>query len=203
MKRHTLPSRRSRAGVTVVALVAGALATGVAAQQLTPPTTGTRTIVLLFDVASMSPEEIGNLAAFGVQYVDKMMTSSDMVAVATTGARLNVVADFTSDNATVKAAVASITPQAGAARADSGVGLRGVRTLCETLAPIQQKKAVLYFGSGTQMGNDDPALVRDVTGACNRGNVSLYPVDARGLAAAVAGGGATTRSSGGQWLFTR
>jgi hypothetical protein len=41
-----------------------------------------------------------------------------------------------------------------------------------------------------------------MTNTCNRGNVSVNPIDARGLMAAVAGGGATQRSSGGQSLFT-
>jgi VWFA-related protein len=86
---------------------------------------------------------------------------------------------------------------------NNDVRLRAIKTMCETLTPIQQKKAVLYFSSGMQRNGDDNQIeMRAATNTCNRGNVSIYPVDARGLQAMVAGGGATSRSSGGQGLFT-
>jgi VWFA-related protein len=86
---------------------------------------------------------------------------------------------------------------------NNDVRLRALKTLCETVAPIQQKKAVLYFSAGMQRSGDDNQIeLRAATNACNRGNVSLYPVDARGLQAMVGSGGATQRSSGGTALFS-
>jgi hypothetical protein len=45
--------------------------------------------------------------------------------------------------------------------------------------------------------------MRAATNTCNRGNVSLYPVDARGLIATTGGGGASSRSSGGGMFNAR
>ena len=85
---------------------------------------------------------------------------------------------------------------------NNDVRLRAMKTVCDTLSPIQQKKAVLYFSAGMNRAGDDNQIeLRAATNSCNRGNVSIYPVDSRGLQAAVAGGGASQRGRGGQALF--
>jgi len=85
---------------------------------------------------------------------------------------------------------------------NNDVRLRAMKTVCDTLSPIQQKKAVLYFSAGMNRAGDDNQIeLRSATNSCNRGNVSIYPVDSRGLQAAVAGGGASRRGGGGQALF--
>ena len=86
---------------------------------------------------------------------------------------------------------------------NNDVRLRALKTLCQQVNHIQQKKAVLYFSAGMRRSGDDNQIeLRAATDTCNRGNVSIYPVDSRGLQAVVAGGGATQRSAGGQSLFT-
>ena len=189
-----------------------------------------RMIVLLFDVSSMQQEDIERAADSGMKYVRETMANSDLVAIVTIGSRLNVLTDFTSDRDTLIETltllsnpdlVLSTTGSGEAAVTEDGadttstatetdafeefnndVRLRALKTLCETLTPIQQKKAVLYFSSGMQRTGDDNGIeVRAATNTCNRGNTSLYPVDARGLQAMVAGGGATSRSSG-SGMFT-
>ncbi|HEX5108214.1 MAG TPA: VWA domain-containing protein [Vicinamibacterales bacterium] len=86
---------------------------------------------------------------------------------------------------------------------NNDVRLRALKTLCNTLRGVQQRKAVLYFSAGmTRNGDDNQIELRSATDACNRGNVLIYPVDARGLQAVVAGGGASSRGQTGQGLFT-
>ena len=84
--------------------------------------------------------------------------------------------------------------------------LRAMRVLCEALAPLEQKKAMLYFSSGmSRSGSDNQVELRAVTNTCNKANTSIYPVDSRGLTAVVPGGGAGGRGGrggGGSSVFS-
>ena len=61
----------------------------------------------------------------------------------------------------------------------------------ETLAPIEQKKAIVYFSAGMQRsGQDNQVELRAAVNAAVRANVAIYPVDTRGLQAVVPGGDA-------------
>ena len=86
---------------------------------------------------------------------------------------------------------------------NNDVRLRALKTLAEALAPIQQKKAILYFSSGMQRnGTDNQVELRAAVNAAVRANVAIYPVDSRGLQAVVPGGDARTASRGGTSAFS-
>ncbi len=69
--------------------------------------------------------------------------------------------------------------------------LRAMKVLAEALAPIEQKKAILYFSSGmSRTGSDNQVELRAVINAANKANTSIYPIDSRGLTAVVPGGAA-------------
>jgi VWFA-related protein len=81
--------------------------------------------------------------------------------------------------------------------------LRGLKTICDRLQPIQEHKAVVYFSSGlTRNGTDNQVELRSAVNACSRANVSLNPVDAGGLQAVVPGGGGRSGSRGGVGAFS-
>lgn len=81
--------------------------------------------------------------------------------------------------------------------------LRALRTLAESLAPIEQKKAILYFSGGMQRsGQDNQIELRSAINAAVRSNVSIYPIDTRGLQAVVPGGDARQASGRGQGMFS-
>ena len=195
-----------------------------------PTLTNRRMMLLLFDVGSMQPEDLQRAVDGGAEWAEEAMGNSDLVAVVTVGQRLNVLTDFTSNRDEVMAALSALgasegdetllteittadtdeaaltadnttTEPSAIEEFDNDVRLRAMKSLCETIAPIPQKKAIIYFSSGMR-ANDNQIELRSMTNTCNRGNVSVNPIDARGLMAAVAGGGATQRSSGGQSLFT-
>ncbi len=81
--------------------------------------------------------------------------------------------------------------------------LRALRTLAESLAPIEQKKAILYFSGGMpRSGQDNQIELRSAINAAVRSNVSIYPIDTRGLQAVVPGGDARQASGRGQGMFS-
>src|SRR5215510_14102888 len=194
---------------------------------------GRRLIVLLFDLSSMQPEDLERAGRAAADYVDKQMVDADLVAVATIDTTLKVVADFSGDREQVKTALSQFasvsavgfeTPAAettatdetaastgDAATADTGeydlfnndARLRAIRTLSEELAPIEQKKSILYFSGGlTKSGGDNQVELRAATTAAVRANVALYPVDTRGLQAVGPGGDASRASARGVSAFS-
>jgi VWFA-related protein len=189
---------------------------------------GRRLLVLLFDLSSMQPEDVDRAGRAAVEYVDRQMTSADLVAVASIDTTLEVLSDFTADRDAVKRALATFTAvdgvafetpapetaatdEAGGAAATGGeydlfnndARLRALKTLADALAPIEQKKAILYFSSGmSRSGSDNQVELRAATSAAVRANVALYPVDTRGLQAVVPGGDATRGSSFGSNAFS-
>lgn len=194
---------------------------------------GRRLIVLLFDVSSMQPEDVQRAVDSANKYVSEQMSPADMIAVATVNTTLDVLTDFTSDRTRVAASLAQLgytegtaTPPPDAATAASDeaaaaatevaaveaseadmfnndVRLRALRTLAETLAPIEQKKAILYFSAGMQRGGQDNQVeLRTAINAAVLAHVAIYPVDTRGLQAVVPGGDARQASGRGQALFS-
>ncbi len=197
---------------------------------------GHRLLTLLFDTSSMQPEDVQKATDEAIKWVDEKMTPADLVAVATIGASLQVLSDFTSSKeqvhsvlqafsaadgtaySAVDASTSSSDETAANATDDStatdvsaqeldtfnnDVRLRAIKTLAEALAPIQQKKAILYFSSGMQRnGTDNQVELRAAVNAAVRANVAIYPVDSRGLQAVVPGGSARQGSRGGLAAFT-
>ena len=194
---------------------------------------GRRLITLLFDTSSMQPEDVQRAVDSAKKYVDQQMSPADMVAVATVGSTLNVLTDFTADREKVSTALGTLaftdgtaaeapaastaaTDEADAAATDdttpdtaeldlfnNDVRLRALKTLAESLAPIEQKKSILYFSAGMQRsGQDNQVELRAAINAAVRANVAIYAVDTRGLQAVVPGGDARQASGRGQSLFS-
>jgi VWFA-related protein len=86
---------------------------------------------------------------------------------------------------------------------NNDVRLRALKTLAEALSPIEQKKAIIYFSAGMERsGQDNQIELRSAINAAVRANVSIYPVDVRGLQAMVPGGDARQASGRGTSLFS-
>src|SRR5712692_5058129 len=71
------------------------------------------------------------------------------------------------------------------------------------LRDVPGRKSVIHFSSGIERtGIENQAQLRATADAANRSNVSLYTVDARGLAALPPGGDASASSPAGTALYT-
>ena len=78
-----------------------------------------------------------------------------------------------------------------------------MQTAVTMLGPLPERKALVYFQSGLPLtGTDNQAQLRATINAANRANVSLYPVDARGLTASAPLGDASSASPSGAALFS-
>jgi hypothetical protein len=67
------------------------------------------------------------------------------------------------------------------------------------LRALPEQKTLIYFGSGLRLnGTDNMAQLRATTNAALRANVTINPIDARGLTASAPLGDATRGSPGGQ-----
>jgi VWFA-related protein len=188
-----------------------------------------RLIVLLFDASSMQPEELERAVESGREYIATRLTPADLVAVAAVGSSLQIYQDFTADRETLIAALGRFsgvdtvgfqegtTPTGEETDADGFVAddsefnvfntdrrLMAIEQLSDALAPVQQKKSIVYFNSGmTQRGEDNQVQLRAAIDRAVKANVSIYPVDARGLTAIVPGGAASQSSGrGGTSMFS-
>jgi len=193
---------------------------------------GRRLIVLLFDIASMQPEDVQRAVDSASKFVDKQMTAADMVAVATISTQLDVMSDFSSDKTKVSGALTKLGYKDGTATPpptadtvatdealnqddtssqdtsdmdmfNNDVRLRALKALAESMATIEQTKSIMYFSAGLQRsGEDNQVELRSAINAAIRAHVKIYPVDARGLQAVVPGGDASRQSGRGSSLFS-
>jgi VWFA-related protein len=191
---------------------------------------GRRPIVLFFDLSSMQPEELQRAVQAAHDYVDKKLSPSDVIAVASFSTSLQVAQDFTTDRTLLDAAIdaygganaqgfdagatgdAEGTPDTGTAFTPDDTEfnifntdrrLDALQTLSDALSGIEQKKSVIYFSSGmSQTGQDNQVELRRTVDRATRANVSIYAADMRGLQALVPGGDATQASTRGTSAFS-
>ncbi|HXH25658.1 MAG TPA: VWA domain-containing protein, partial [Vicinamibacterales bacterium] len=94
---------------------AGSPAPPVAGGQETTTFAGRRLVLLLFDISSMQPEEVQRAVESALAYTEKQMSAADLVAVATVGSTIDVLADFTGDREVVRAALRGLAYSDGTA----------------------------------------------------------------------------------------
>lgn len=188
-----------------------------------------RLVALYFDRSTMGPPDQLRALDAALDFVNKQMDPSVMMAVMTyDGTAVRVIQDFTGDREQVLAAVNKLVAglsegldessnDDSAADTGSAFGqddaefnlfntdrqLAALETAVKMLGAINEQKALVYFASGLQLnGIDNQAQLVATENASLRSNVMLYPVDARGLVALAPGGDATHGSNGGTGMFT-
>ncbi len=188
---------------------------------------GRRVIAMFFDLSSMQPEDVLRSAASARDYIDKRLTPSDMIALVTLSTTLQVVQDFTADRDLLLQTIDRLSGVEGAGFAELATDvtdetstaftaddaefalfntdrrLQAIQALIEAMAPIEQKKSLVYFSGGmTQSGLDNRVAIRTVTDRAVRSNVSIYTADSRGLQALGPAGDASQASTRGQSAFS-
>lgn len=184
-----------------------------------------RLIVLYFDLLNMGFFDELRMYDNAMQFVATRMTSADMVAVMVfEQSSVRLVEDFTDDRARlaslIQALVAAATERnegGGAVETGSAFGqnndafnifatdrqLAALQTAVTELGPLPQPKTLVYLGSGLRLnGADNMAQLRATVNAAVRSNVTINPIDTRGLVATAPMGDATRPSPGGVGMFS-
>lgn len=187
-----------------------------------------RLLALYFDMTAMPVDDQLRAISAAQQFTDRGMRPADMVAIMDfAGNGVRVQQAFTDNHSLLRQALAKLIPGSGtgiglqaaaAANATAATSfgeddaefsifyanrqLAALQTAIDMLAPIPERKALVYFASGLRLrGVDNQAQLTAATNAAIKANVALYPLDARGLVAAPPVGDAAHASPGGVAMY--
>lgn len=188
-----------------------------------------RVVVLFFDFSAMEPEQISRCVDAARKYINAQMRPADMIALVSLATNMNVDLDFTDDKAKILSVLNGYSSGTGQGfesgdtgnaegAAESGGAytadetdyntfsadrkLLALQSTMDALGKIQQKKSLIYFSNGiSQSGNDNQTTLRAATASAVKNNVSIYPVDVRGLEAFAGGGEAQSASLHGRSAY--
>jgi VWFA-related protein len=184
-----------------------------------------RLLVFYFDGSAMSPPDQIRAYTNALKYIDTQMTPADLIAImAFQEGAVSVKTDFTDNKNTLREVIQILIygdDQNNDGIADHPEGsafgqndaefnifntdrqLAALQTAVSMLRPLPEQKTLLYFASGMRLnGTDNQAQLRATVNAAIRANVTLNPIDARGLVATPPLGDATRASPGGTGMFT-
>lgn len=190
-----------------------------------------RLMVLLFDFSSMPVADQIRAQEAALKFLEKQMTTADLVSIMTNTARLRVEQDFTDDRETLISVIkgfrigesSELAADAEVGDADNGDDtgaafipdetefnifntdkkLTALETAAKMLAALPEKKALVYFSSGiSKTGTENQSQLRATINAAVRSNVSFYPIDSRGLIANAPAGDASHASQRGTGIFS-
>jgi VWFA-related protein len=170
-------------------------------------------LVLFFDNSSMAlPDQISARAA-ATKFIASNVAPDNLMAVVEFGGSLRVLQNFTANAELLQAAAKGVKSSYVASNADvAGPGastiatpsiggfsdaatdygarsmLLSVRTLAKNLRSIPGRKMLVLFSSGFPLTAERQSELTATIDACNKSNVAVYALDARGLQAPVPGG---------------
>jgi VWFA-related protein len=188
-----------------------------------------RLMLLFFDFSAMDPEQIERSVDSAKKFVQTRMQPADMIALVSLATNMRVDLDFTADKSRVLSGLSAYTSSqgqgfdAGAEGSSEGAAetsgaftaddtdyntftadrkLLALQTIMQALGKINQKKSIIYFSNGiSQSGVDNQSALRAATASAVKANVSIYPLDVRGLEAFPPGGQAQNASLHGQSAY--
>ena len=186
-----------------------------------------RYLVLFFDNSTLAqPDQIQARNA-AKQFITANVNEDHVIAVVDFGGALRIVQNFTSNPQVLSAAVtgtksAYVDPNANvagssqpvtiasaglsslsSAEADFGARsvLLAVRSLAKNLRTVPGRKMLVLFSGGFSLSPENESELTATIDACNKSNVAIYSLDARGLIApmsAAPGGSARANFRDGQ-----
>jgi beta-lactamase regulating signal transducer with metallopeptidase domain len=140
-----------------------------------------RLVAMLFDFGGMTADEQSKSRQTGIQFIENSLRPADLVAIMSSNP-VTVAQDFTDNKSVLESAVQTLSAGAGAADADTR--LANIETASKMLAPLTEKKALVYFSGGiTQTGIDNREKLLEVIAEAKQANMAIFPVDTRGVVA--------------------
>ncbi len=187
-----------------------------------------RLLAIYFDMSAMPvPDQLRALTAART-FIQKQMTKADLLAIMKfEGGSVRVMQDFSDDRDALFLVIDKMIAAEGQGfdeadpetAADTGAAfgqddaefnifntdrqLSALQTAVKMLGTLNEKKALMYFASGMRLnGVDNQAQMRATVNSAVKANVSLFPIDARGLVAMPPMGDATRGSPGGVQMYS-
>jgi VWFA-related protein len=163
-----------------------------------------RYIVLFFDNSTMGIGEQQQARQAAAKFIESNAGPDRLIAIANFTNSLQIAQNFTGDIDRLKQVVGGIkatgmapgpqTASLGVPRLSSGMGDYGARSmllalrgLAKNLTEIPGRKSLILFTSGFPLSNEGRAEANAAIDSCNKANVAVYPIDARGVAGNVPG----------------
>ena len=170
-----------------------------------------RYLVLFFDNASVSLANQMQARSAAQKFVDNNTGPNKYIAIANFSGTLQITQNFTNDADRLRAVISGVktsnvnTSDSGPALSSGGgvgggpasigsaaaFGIRdvllGLRSLAKGLANVPGRKMVVMLTEGFPLNDELLSEMTATIDACNKSNVSIYPVDVRGLAASPGG----------------
>ena len=188
-----------------------------------------RLMLLFFDFSAMDPEQIERCVDSAKKFVQTRMQPADLIALVSLATNMRVDLDFTDNKDKVLSALSAYTSSQGQGFDSGSTGssegsaetsgaftaddtdyntfsadrkLLALQSIMQGLGKINQKKSIIYFSNGiSQSGIDNQSALRAATASAVKANVSIYPLDVRGLEAFPPGGQAQNASLHGQSAY--
>src|ERR1017187_2146722 len=176
-------------------------------------------LVLLFDNASVSLADQMQARSAAQKFVDSNTGPNKFIAVANFSGTLRITQNFTNDVDQLRAVIsgvkmASVSTENNGATLGGGTAtlntesvfgitsvLLGLRSLAKGLSNVPGRKMVVMLTAGFRLNDELRQELTATIDACNKSNVSVYPVDVRGLVAPGAMPGGPGRGIGRQNLL--
>src|SRR2546426_1810244 len=164
-----------------------------------------RSAATKFIAANAGPDRLMAVVDLGgpIRIVQTFTATADVLRAAVSGVKGSAV-DPNAPPPDVPITVASAgLPSMGSlgnAAADFGARsmLLAVRSLAKNLRSIPGRKMVVLFSGGFPLTQENQSELTATIEACNKSNVAVYALDARGLTAPVPGGSARRNTAAGK-----
>ena len=178
-----------------------------------------RLLAFYFDLGAMQAMERTRALGAAREFVETHMTASDLVAILSYSEGIvRMVQDFTDSQSLLGETISALLDRT---YRDNDVDdlafgqnegqfnifstdrrLMALQTATRMLGVLSQAKSLMYFSSGVGLDVGNQAQLRATVNSAVRANVSIYPIDVRGLTASAPMGNASQRSPGGMSMYT-
>ncbi|HKA00911.1 MAG TPA: VWA domain-containing protein [Candidatus Solibacter sp.] len=158
-----------------------------------------RYLVLFFDASTMNTNEQAQSRQQAAKFIASNAGPDRQMAVVNFTGALQVAQNFTDDISRLQSAVQGIKLSAvtanasamggamgGLGRAERDFGARsmllGLISMARGLGDVKGRKSLILFTSGFRLTDQTRTELTAAIAQCNKSNVAVYPIDARGLA---------------------
>jgi len=174
-------------------------------QNASPNSNQKHYLVLFFDNSSIQPPDQVSARAAATKFIDANAGQDNLMAVVEFGGSLRVLQNFTANADLLKRAASGVKTSTVASNMDAGNSgfvadipamssissveadfgartmLLALRSLAKNLRSVPGRKSVVLISAGFPLTPEYQSELTATVDACNKANVAVYAVDARGL----------------------